>query len=155
LYFHRGEGAASKLWTAARSGPFGSFSAPGRLGLEGSDTNADSDPSMSEDGRTLYFASLRDAAPKRRVWMATRPSTAAAFGSAVMLKPSPGATLAAEPFVSAADDELFFAQVPQAGADVGNGRAGLDLRRRMPPLLRELALGRGRRRPRDVRAPSP
>jgi Tol biopolymer transport system component len=97
LYYHRSTGAGGgtdhRLWTATRASTVGSFANPQDLGavVNGSPTIDSWRPTVSADGRTLFFSDGVFGTPRpggkggADIWVASRDSTADPFGAPVNL----------------------------------------------------------------------
>lgn len=74
------------LWMATRPSPSAPFGPPVNLGRAVNSTAYDGEPSISDDGLVLVFASDRAGGLGRRdLWVATRATTAEPFGRPVNL----------------------------------------------------------------------
>ncbi|HEY5923743.1 MAG TPA: hypothetical protein VIV11_18805 [Kofleriaceae bacterium] len=69
VYFDSNRSGNGELYVATRATSSGPFGTPERI-VELSSTNADTDPWLSPDGRTMYFTSNRDGT--LRLWQTTR-----------------------------------------------------------------------------------
>jgi Tol biopolymer transport system component len=75
----------------------------------------DWDPFISSDGKTLLFASWRGGGDNQDIWMATRSSVSAAFGSPVNLSDVNTADEEFTPFLTADGLRLYFASTRPGG----------------------------------------
>jgi hypothetical protein len=101
---------SANIWFAQRTSRTASFGAPRALNELNSDAN-DQGPSLSSDQLTIYFSSDRDVAGsqgKFDIWIATRASTGAPFGPAVIVPNVNSAADELDVSISFDGTELFF-----------------------------------------------
>jgi len=112
----------AQLYTATRSSLTAAFGMPAPLTAENSGTTLD--PDVSQDGLTLWFASLRIASEGQRLYVATRSSTLAEFGSpgvVGVVNATDSMVSDGQPFEAADGTELWFTSTRQptlGGSDI-------------------------------------
>jgi Tol biopolymer transport system component len=113
LYFtsdRPGGSGDADLWVAARSTIDEPFGSPTNLGPGVNNASYDGEASISSDGLTLFFASDRPGGiGERDIWVATRSTTSAPFGSAKDLgRPINSSSQDATPDISSDGRTLYF-----------------------------------------------
>ncbi len=109
------------LFTAKRSSPSGdTFGSYTELSSLNADAGASSNPTVSSDQLTIYFASTR--AGTSQIYFATRASTSDPFGSPGLVAGLPTGALSA-PFLQGDGSTLYF--VASGVADAGTGSADI------------------------------
>ncbi len=94
-------------WRASSSSPFGNVQPLTAL----NSPVGEYDPFLMPDGLTIYFSSNRPAGTTEQIYVATRPTTADAFGAPQVLSSLDVATLTAEPFFLPDQKTIFFADI--------------------------------------------
>jgi Tol biopolymer transport system component len=112
----------SDLWVATRPDTASPFGAPVALAAVNSATN-DREPSLSQDGRTLFFTSEGRAGGPGSVdiWSATRPDLVSAFGPPAPVLELDTASADRTPAIAASGLKICF------GSDRPGGAGGYDL----------------------------
>lgn len=83
------DGSDSDLWVTTRVTTDDEWDAPVNLGPVVNGSTNEYDPSISTDGLSLYFHSMRPGGfGYRNIWMATRPTKEDPWGTPVVLGPS-------------------------------------------------------------------
>jgi Tol biopolymer transport system component len=111
------------LWVARRASAAEEFGAAEHLGPTINSAHNDWGPSITADGRSLYFNSNRPGGQgSEEVWVATRPSASARFGTPQNLGPTVNTSAHdAKPNLSADRATLYFM------SDRHGGIGGIDL----------------------------
>jgi hypothetical protein len=125
LYFasdRPGGSGAEDLYVAIRSNPYAPWEAPVNLGERVNSSSLEIFPSISPDGLTLYFCSLRSG--KGKIFVATRTSVNDLFGSAENIGPPVNSPETEEfcPYIMPDGQTLFFT--------AGTGGGGICFSRR-------------------------
>ncbi len=97
------------LYTATRASSQVPFNGPANLGFNVNSKVADSDPTLSPDGKTLYFASQRGLMLQWDLWASVRPTPKSAFGVASTVVALDTPSLEWSPFVTSTGAQLLFA----------------------------------------------
>jgi hypothetical protein len=96
------------LWAASRPAPGAPFEAPINLTALNSEED-DQGPSLTADGRTMFFASdRRGGAGDEDLWVATRPNTSATFAGATNLAELNTPGVDSSPFITGDGRTLYF-----------------------------------------------
>lgn len=121
-----GTAGSLDLYTSTRGSIQVPFNGPSSLGPSVNTKFDDSDPALSADGKTLYFASTRGIIPQWDLWTSVRTTPQTAFGlpTNVMALNSPNTEWS--PFVTSTGDSLLFASNRNGGmliysSDLKNG----------------------------------
>jgi Tol biopolymer transport system component len=97
--------------------PFGPFSAPARVGVVNAVGHDDWSPSITSDGRALYFHSLRVSEPSApAIWRASRADEASPFDEPAVVGEVSSANRDSYPAISGDDLTLLFASDRPGGA---------------------------------------
>ncbi len=111
LYFNRSttfDSQDSDIWVTTRASREQGWGAPRPLPREINSERAEFSPSLSADGKTLYFASERGGSID--IWVSTRPSTSQEWSSPRRLGPEVNAAgaMTLAPFISYDQQTLYF-----------------------------------------------
>jgi WD40-like Beta Propeller Repeat len=111
LYFNRSttfDSQDSDIWVTTRVSREQEWGAPRRLPREINSERAEFSPSLSADGKTLYFASERGGSID--IWVSTRTSTSQEWSSPRRLGPEVNAAgaMTLAPFISSDLQTLYF-----------------------------------------------
>lgn len=114
-YFVRAESVAT-VYTATRSDVMSPFPTAIALPITGNGGNDVASPTVTADGLTMYFVSSRTGTlGANDVWMATRPNTAADFGSLAHLSGLSSAADEMDVFVVPDGSALYISSARTAG----------------------------------------
>jgi Tol biopolymer transport system component len=121
LYFERSTAAASSdadIWVTTRKNKREPWGVPQRLSKPINGTNGDFSPSISTDGLTLYFGSVRPGnTGSVDIWVSHRSSTSAAWGQPENLGPNVNRpfSLTLAPFITTNGSSLYFMSTRPGG----------------------------------------
>jgi Tol biopolymer transport system component len=116
LYFTSDRDGNSDLFVATRSTTADSFGAVVSVGPAVNSPSFEAAPSVSADGMSLYFESDRPGSLGDDIWVATRRTTAAAFGLPVNLGSAVNSSAVdAHPEISADGLSLYFSSYRDGG----------------------------------------
>ncbi len=110
LYSNRSGGYGSNdIWVARRPTTSDPWGTPVNLGPTVNTSSGDCYPSISADGRTLFFGSTRSGSAGYDLWVTTRANVSDLWGQPVNLGPTANSsTLDDGPSISADGSTLFF-----------------------------------------------
>lgn len=123
VMFHAMFNGKSALFQATRTDPASPFGAPSLLEelatvdggpVDGGTMVSSSSPTLSPDGKTLYFESFRGG--RVQVWFATRGSTSQKFGAPALLPEIVDTENTGQPYLTGAGGALYF-----VSRDTGDG----------------------------------
>jgi Tol biopolymer transport system component len=118
LYFGSNRGGAFDLWVATRATTKDNWSMPVSLGSPVNSSSGENGPSISVDGLSLYFHSLRpDGYGHADIWVTTRETTSDSWGEPVNLGPTVNSSnLDAVPSISTNALSLYFTSERPGGS---------------------------------------
>jgi hypothetical protein len=119
LYFSSDRAGNSDIWVSRRASPADPWGTPTMV-VELSSSAIDRSPSVSLDGRSIWFTTDRELF-RGRIWHSSRPSTQSAWAPPAPVSELASPNFDSAPSIDAAETTMFFSSVHQ------NSSTGTDI----------------------------